>query len=425
MKLLNSVSTQRRSFAAFAALVVFTSLMATAQTEAVIHAFQSTKKYDGLGPSWNGLVPDPSGALYGATTQGGANGFGAVYKLSPPAQAGGTWNENVLYSFKGTGADGKNPQGNLLLVGKKIYGTTQQGGASGNGIVYELDPPAQAGGAWTETVIYTFTGGADGKDPVAGLILGKRGVLYGTATNGGDANGDGVVFGLIPPASAGGTWTQHVLHAFQGGSDGREPIAALVSDSSGALYGVTYQSGQYGFGGVYKLTPPASGSGPWSNTVLYAFQDGNDGGGPICTLVFDHAGALYGTTADFTQTTKGTAFQLVPPSGGSGSWTLNTLFAFQDGNDGGFPSSGVIFDTSGALYGNTTQGGSTGLGAAFKLTPPSSGSGAWIETVLHTFSGGTDGIFPYAPLVLVGSTLYGTTNGGGVANAGTAFQITP
>jgi uncharacterized repeat protein (TIGR03803 family) len=367
------------------------------------------------------VIADSKEALYGTTGQGGAYGHGAVYKLSPPAVAGGAWKEGILYSFTG-GVDGSYPQGSLLFVNGAIYGTTQLGGASAAGVVYQL---THSGATWTENVIYTFTGGKDGKWPICSLVADNRGNLYGTTADGGNFNGNaagyGVIFRLSPPQGNG--WTQTVLHAFLGGNDGSDPNSTLIRDSSGAFYGATYQSGQFGYGNIYKLAPP-SGGGTWTKTILYAFQNGSDGGYPTAGPILDSSGNLYGTTSDGGQYNRGTVYKLTPPSGGSGPWTESTLYAFQNGNDGGYPQAGLIFDSSGNLYGTTVSGGSAGYGVAFELTPPSGGSGPWTENVLHTFTGNPDGGESYTPLLLIGTTLYGTTWAGGLSS-GTVFQIVP
>ncbi len=174
---------------------------------------------------------------------------------------------------------------------------------------------------------------------------------------------------------------------------------------------------------IYKLTPPAGG-GAWTKTVLYSFTGGFDGSYPTASPVLDSSGALYGTTSDGgTFNRAGTVYKLTPPAGGSGSWEVTTLYPFQDEADGGYPQASLIFDGSGNLYG-TTLTGTSGAGVVFELTPPSGGS-TWSETVLHTFAGGSDGASPYTPVLLVGTTLYGATWGGGSKGAGTVFEITP
>jgi hypothetical protein len=175
-------------------------------------------------------------------------------------------------------------------------------------------------------------------------------------------------------------------------------------------------------GTVFSLTPPLSGRGAWTESDLYLFQGDTDGSLPFGTLALDIAGALYGTTVDGS----GNVFQLTPPSGEGGGWTESVLYAFQGAGDGSQPASGVIFDTSGALYGTTQFGGDfscsyngtdDGCGTAFKLVPPSTAGGAWTEQTLHAFSGSSDGVNPglSAPL-LIGNSLYGTAAQGGIGN---------
>jgi uncharacterized repeat protein (TIGR03803 family) len=423
----------------FALLILGCAVFSTAQTEGVIHAFQSANKKDGDGPY--GLVADSKGNLYGATFYGGSHSQGAVYKLSPPAQPGGAWTQSVLYSFTG-GADGGEPSGSLFLDARNnhIYGTTSYGGG-GVGVVYELTP----GKPWTETVLHNFGFGKDGAFPNGGLITDGHGTLYGT-TSGGGSDQYGVVFRLSPPAKSGGVWSEAILYTFQGGgTNATIPSAGLVMDSTGSLYGTTTTGGaggencDAGCGAVFQLTPPADGKGPWTERVLYSFQGGSDGQYPAASLVFDSAGALYGTTQKGNlagvQCGCGTVFKLTPPATQGGVWTESVLWAFTGGTDGGFPNSSLIFDSTGALYSTTAYGGGTqdicggaieyGCGTAFKLTPPSVQGGAWTENVLHAFQSGSDGSYPFAPLVQVGSTFYGTTYLGGSRGAGTVFEITP
>jgi uncharacterized repeat protein (TIGR03803 family) len=145
--------------------------------------------------------------------------------LTPPLSPSGAWTEAVLYNFTG-GSDGANPQAPVTSPGGVLYGTTAGGGASEAGTVFSLSPPASAGGSWTETVIHSFIG-SDGTTPEGGLAI-HSGVIYGT-TNGGGASGLGTVFSLTPPASFGGSWTEAVLHSFGGGHDGSSPRQALQS----------------------------------------------------------------------------------------------------------------------------------------------------------------------------------------------------
>jgi len=341
-----------------------------------------------------GNGPDGQPVLYGSTWYGGPAGypgFGTVFSLTPPASGGGVWTQDVLYDFN-NGDDGEFPYGGVVLgsgpTGEPIlYFTTYQGGSLGKGAVLSLTPTS--GGGWSQTVLYSFDGGTDGENPQAGVVIGPGGVLYGTTTAGGTA-GDGTVFALNPPASAGGAWTETIRHNFSG-SDGWYPWAGVTIGSGPGgglvLYGTTYYGGTntsancmfyrgyVGCGTVYSLTAPATAGGAWTERVLYSFNGGADG-----ALLY--AGVTPG---------KG-------------------------------PDGSVV------LYGATGNGGSgppySGAGVVFSLTPPSASGGAWTETVLHTFTGGSDGYGPEGNLVIgEGGMLYGTTNQGGVYGYGTVFRL--
>jgi len=183
--------------------------------------------------------------------------------------------ESVLYSFAG-GSDGLEPVAGLIVDQNGVlYGTTRYGGGSGCvqnagcGTVFSLTPPAIAGAVWTEAVLYSFLGGAEGASPMAGLLAGKSGVLYGTTESCGAPNA-GTVFELTPPATPGGAWTEDVLYSFSGGIDGSQPVAGLIAES-GTLYGTTEVGGASGLGIVFALTPPAIAGGLWTESVLYSF----------------------------------------------------------------------------------------------------------------------------------------------------------
>ena len=395
--------------------------VAAAQTETVIHTFQSGSKMDGSQPA-SSLVADGEGALYGTTGEGGKYGFGSVYKLAPPATEGAAWKENLLYSFTG-GADGGNPWFGALVLNSRngtIYGTTRFGGSANAGVVYKLTP----GRPWVESVVYSFSGGDDGKIPASGVIQGPGGELYGTTMAGGPG-GFGVVFRLSPPTEPGGAWTESTIYAFTGGSDGYEPLFGLALDREGAIYGTTEGAGDSG--SVFKLTPRSGGG--WTESNLYYFN-GDLGGLPNSALIFGSAGALYGAIGGSPLGLNGYIFQLTPPSAPGGAWTESTLHDFTGGPDDGSYPNGVIFDSAGALYGATETGGANylccgGYGTVFKIRPPSVPGGAWSENVLYSFAGGSDGYGPNAPLLLLGGTFYGTTLIGGTPNQGTVFSFTP
>ena len=298
------------------------------------------------------------GVLYGSTADGGSSNAGSVFSLTPPASAGGAWTETSLYSFPAPFDQGSSPY-SIVLPGRGgiLYSATFGGGTTGNGTVFSLTPPLSPGGDWTETTLYSFTGGDDGAHPV--VLTGQDGILYGLTNNGGASN-NGVVFSLTPPTGApsepAGAWTQAVLYTFTGGSDGAQP-SGLVAGGDGVLYGATLFGGVSTNGVVFSLTPPPSPGGAWTETVLYSFQSSGDGNSPLANVIFDRSGNLFSTDWMGGEFNRGTVFQLTPPSNG-GEWTETTLHNFGSGNDGQEPNGGVIWGRDGALYGTTTQGGS-------------------------------------------------------------------
>jgi uncharacterized repeat protein (TIGR03803 family) len=378
-------------------------------TKQVLHDFGNGT--DGAGP-YGSLIFDGSGNLYGTTGGGGTYNGGTVFQLTP--QAGGGWTEKVLYSF-GNSTDGAGPNGSLIFDGSgNLYGTTYRGGTSNHGTVFELTP--QAGGGWTEKVLHSFKhNGTDGYNPYAGLILDSAGNLYGTTYGGGTYKG-GTVFELTP--QAGGGWTENVLYSF----DRAHPYAGLIFDADGNLYGTTKKGGRHKGGTVFKLTPQAGG-GDWKEKVLYTFTGYSGGAIPYAGLIFDRAGNLYGTTQRGGTYDNGTAFELSPLAGGG--WTENVLYSFGNGVDGFQPGAGLIFDAVGNLYGTTYLGGTYNNGTVFELTPQ--GGGGWTENVLYSFNNnGTDAGFPHGGVIFdAAGSLYGTTRAGGAHNAGAVFELTP
>jgi uncharacterized repeat protein (TIGR03803 family) len=282
--------------------VAVPSMADAASTLTTLYSF--TGGSDGAIPT-AGLIFDASGAIYGTTFDGGT-----VFKLTAPTTTGGTWSEIVLTRFGGGGAL---PRGGLISdASGALYGTTSQGGAYYYGTVFMLEPPATPGAAWGQTVLHNFTGGSDGLFPFAGLISDASGALYGTTIYGG--GGSGTVFKLAPPAAPGGAWSETVLYGFTGGSDGAEPFSALIADASGALYGTTEYGGASGVGTVFRLAPPATTRGTWTKSVLYIFTGGNDGGLPNAGLIPDESGTLYGTTEYGGAKGYGTVFKLTVPA---------------------------------------------------------------------------------------------------------------
>jgi uncharacterized repeat protein (TIGR03803 family) len=361
----------------------------------------------------------------------GGLGCGTVFELTPGAD--GNWTEKVLYKFCSTAncRDGANPYAGLIFdpVGN-LYGTTGAGGLSGCGegcgTVFELIP--RDDGTWSEKVLYRFcaaTNCTDGEYPNAGLIFDSAGNLFGTTYSGGTSCqrlGCGTVFELTPGDD--GKWTEKVLHRFTFGSatyDGVRPgYGSLIFDKAGNLYGTTYSGGRcvevYGCGTVFQLT----------RHVLYRFQaNGKDGRNPYYGLVFDAAGNLYGTTFQGGRSSKrnvgcGTVFQLMP--GTKGPWLEKVLYTF-DGKDGTGAIDNLVLDSRGNLYGNTNAGGTYNRGTVFQLSPVAGGK--WKEQ-LYSFKPGEDGDFPSGGLISDSAgNLYGTTFAGGAHNGGMVYKFIP
>jgi uncharacterized repeat protein (TIGR03803 family) len=341
----------------------------------------------------------------------------------------------TLHGFSG-GADGANPAAGVILdAAGNVYGTTENGGAHGDGVVYKLTP--HANGKWTERVLYSFTGAADGSNPFGALVFDAAGNLYGTTVAGGLScpPSCGVVFKLSPNSN--GTWTESVLYSFKGGSgDGANPYAGVIFDSAGNLYGTTYSggsggstggncSGRGGCGVVYELTPNSDGS--WSEQVLYLFAGGNnDGSNPQAPLVFDTAGNLYGTATFGGPLGYGMVFEL---TNSQGTWQEKPLYLFgQNGQDnvsgGVYPYAGLTFDGAGNLYGAAEEGGGHGWGAVYELLP--NGDGSWSEHAVYSFTGGNDGALPFGtPAFDCAGNLYGTTDAGGFFLRGVVYELIP
>jgi uncharacterized repeat protein (TIGR03803 family) len=234
------------------------------------------------------------------------------------------------------------------------------------------------------------------------------------------------VFKLTPPVAPQTQWTESVIYNFLGGADGYGPTAGLVFDTSGALYGTTDNGGGtrclQGCGTVFKLTPPVAPATQWTESILYSFNSAGDGDTPIAGVIFDTSGALYGTTMEGGAAGGGTVFKLTPPVAPATQWTESILHNFGViPNDGLTPYAGVVSDTSGALFGVTNLGGVAGYGVIYKLAAPNAApshlAGARTESVLYSFTGGADGGSPDASLLFAGA-LFGVTYRGGVGQSG-------
>lgn len=266
----------------------------------------------------------------------------------------------MLYSFTGV-ADGGLPEAGVVVgSGGVLFGTTGCCGKQGAGTVFSLTPPASPGGAWTQTVLHNFgETAADGQVPYSGVTIGARGILFGTTGFGGEF-GQGTVFALGPPTVPGGDWQEVVLHSFGGTlGDGQVPYAGVILGPRGTLYGTTQYGGTYGAGTVFALTPPASPGEPWTEHILYSFSGTDDGNDPLGGLT-SIRGILYGTTASGGTFGGGTVFSLTPPRSGSGSWTQVVIHSFGAAGDGISPLGGLVAERGGVLFGTTQSGGKLG-----------------------------------------------------------------
>ncbi|MGA2577839.1 MAG: choice-of-anchor tandem repeat GloVer-containing protein [Bryobacteraceae bacterium] len=468
----------RRILTAEAAVLVALALVAAqggfaqASSYATLYSFKGGS--DGASPE--GVILSKSGALYGTTLYGGPTTCagttayylcGTVFELAPAKEV--PWTKTVLYSFNG--ASGALPSyGARLVLGENgaLYGTTMAGGSGDadgtpvGGAVFELAPPANAGGTWTESVLYSFPHNYEEPNtPYSGVFIGSEGALYGTtwASHYNTAGGSwgGSAFRLTPPSAPGGSWTESTLWDFwaNGDSLGVDPCAGVVS-VGGSLYGTTWNNidGE-GCGQVYQLSPPTGSGGAWTGTEIYGF------GGPSGDGCFSHApltvgpgGVLYGTTVaggpatpcsygPFLSSGCGTVFQLTPPAAEGGAWTEIVIYSFTGINgDGALPTAGLVLGENGVLYGTTGYGGSatsgspciyyggisetTGCGTVFSLTPPAAPGRAWTETILHSFTGENgDGGNPGSLVMSSSGVLYGVATSGGTAGAGTIFAVKP
>jgi uncharacterized repeat protein (TIGR03803 family) len=350
---------------------------------------------DGGYPYLGSLVQDKAGNLYGTTSGAGSSGYGTVFKVTKS----GT--ETVLYTFTG-GADGAYPYAGLVLSGSTLYGATEGGGSGkgdlGWGVVFEVN--IETG---TETVLYTFSGGSDGATPYAGLVRDSKGNLYGTTCDGGSSN-YGVVFEVVPK-----TKKETVLHSFDL-TDGAYPCSGLtLNTTEEAVYGTAGggSSGRYGV--VFSLTIKTR-----TYKVLYNFTGSPDGAYPWGTLALDPKGSLYGTTSDGGTGDYGTVFEVAP---NTKKETVLYSFTETDG-DGSHPYGGVLRDKKGNLYGTTFYGGDSSYGTVFDLVKGT-------ESVLHSFEY-SDGAYPYCGLTMDSKgNLYGTTEYGGSGDYGVVWEITP
>lgn len=371
-------------------------------TFTVLYAFQGGS--DGAYPGGKLLV-DAAGNVYGTTVDGGDRyGFGTVYKVDPAG------NEFILHEFSGKNDGGYGSPGLVQDAAGNLYGATSAGGKSscggrGCGTVFKLDPTGK------ETVLYNFTGEDDGASPNGNLILDGAGNLYGTAYWAPYGYG-GAVFKVDQSGN------ETVLHEFSGLPDGEFPIGGLWRDQHGNLFGTTSGGGggaclAEGCGTVFKVNRKGK------EIILYRFLGSPDGAAPFAGVIADSTGWLYGTTyngGDPHCTDRGPGCGTVFKVNASGKEKV--LYRFRNKKNERFPFSGLVQDAGGNLYGTTAGGDSAGT--VFKLDP--SGN----ETVLYRFTGGVDGCGPAGSLTFDSAdNLYGAARGCGAHGYGVIFKITP
>lgn len=386
---------------------------AQAQTFQVIHNFTAEGE-DGATPT-AGVTMDGAENIYGTTEFGGAF-YGTVYKLK---RSGSNWLSNPLYVFL-NGGDGANPMARVIFgPDGALYGTASGGGNS-YGTVFKLRPPPSACKTalcpWELTALYAFGGGADGLSPGLGDLLFEDGAIYGTTIFGG-SGGDGLLYQLMP---SGVGWTESVVHNFGGVNDGAKPYAGVIADSAGNLYGTTADGGPSDSGNAFQLLS----SMEWTENVLHTFTDQSDGRAPVAGLIFDQMANLYGATIDGGDGGGGTIFELLHSDGG---WTHSVLYSFTGRPGGCGPWGTLVMDQAGSLYGTTMCDGAHDEGNVFKLTKTDSG---WTYTSLYDFTGGSDGGNPISNVILdTAGNLYGTASTGGTGTCdngcGVVWEITP
>jgi len=396
---------------AVAATAVFTLSLATvtAATTKVIFSFGQ-----GEGEyADTDLETDSAGNIYGTTVLGGDFGGGTVFQLSPTTNG---WVHTVLYSFTG-GADGGEPYKGVTLDREgNLYGTAVTGGSGGCeggcGVVYKL---TNSGGIWTHAVIHAFTGGNDGSGPGARVTVDRSGNVYGMAPTGG-AYGLGTIYKIHQVQS--GAWNLKIIHAFTGGADGATGSAGRMILRNGHLYGAATSGGTYGSGVIFELTPRG---GEWDFRTIYSFKGQPDGSFPYGALLFDASGNIFGTTYYGGANNIGAVYELSRRP--AGEWEEKVLYSFRDGTNGNSPISNLVFDSAGNLYGTTSEGG-LGSGIIFKLSPVSGDQ--WTETVVHRFRGPPDGAFAYNGMVVDRfGNFYGATVHGGDNDDGSIYKFTP
>jgi uncharacterized repeat protein (TIGR03803 family) len=392
-----------RHSAIFHGAIIFSSCLgrvctADAASEQVLYSFPvDSKPFDRV------LEQNP-GDLFATTYSGSGAHFGKVIELQ---KSTGQWHESTLSQFQG-GADGQNPIGGVTDDNDNtLFGTTVFGGAQGAGTIYALPIGGQ------RTVLYSFTGGADGNQPESTLLLDRAtGAFYGT-TAGGGAAGCGVVFQL---ANNGSKWVESTIYSFAGGADGCDPERSVhFGERRGTIYGSTKRGGATNRGTVFSLREKG---GIWKESIIYNFKGGSDGSQPT-DLGIDTDDTIFGITEVGGTLRSGTVFQL---SQANGTWHESVIYNFTGGADGARPIGMHLDQEASVIYGTTERGGGFNGGTVFSLTKIGT---SWNETILHAFGAGTDGKQPGARVTEDNKkrVLYGSTTYGGDFGGGTIYQI--
>jgi uncharacterized repeat protein (TIGR03803 family) len=414
--------------------LLFFGLLASAQTTPVfrvLHTFLGSPT-DGLGSNAP-VVLDSSGNIFGTTISGGPStcrnsnlpyGCGIVYELSPPASGTGPYTETILHGFQG-GADGANTQGAVIFgPGGALYGTTLFGGSSptGFGTIFALAPN---GSGFDYYTLIRFSDAPGTLNVPENQFTYWQGNLYTTAQDGGAYGNYGGVLELVEPTMKGGAWSYNALYSLDGADGNQIQGAVIVDPSTGYFYTCAQNGGAADEGTIFQLLPPAVSGGAWTLNLLYQFTAGDDGGYIYAGPVLGAHGVLYGIAQTFGEYGKGTIWSLTPPASGTGPWTFAVIHQFGSvAGDGATPVSNLVLDSSGVLYGTTLLGGANDLGTVFTLTPPANVGGLWTEKILWSFSQ-SEGTHPYSTVTLVKPhVLIGTTPTGGTANAGTVYELT-
>ncbi|MGA7219429.1 MAG: choice-of-anchor tandem repeat GloVer-containing protein [Candidatus Sulfotelmatobacter sp.] len=411
----------RRILATFSVVFVLVGASWAGSTLKVLYSFKGGT--DGSFPSYQLLI-DPAGNLYGITLDGGSttdcygSGCGTVFQLMP---RDGRWAETVLYSIPASTSPYPDPNGPLVRDGSgSLFGVIAYGGdpVCQCGEIYEL---TRSAGVWTETDIHNFVGGnSDGQYLNPGLVRDSAGNFYGSTGEGG--NGEncnsecGTIFEFTPNSD--GSWTENLIYNFTGGRDGENPGGPMTIDAEGNLYGITTSGGVYGYGTAYKL---ALSNGAWAETTLFDFTIDASGGSvsQISGIAVDSFGDLFAVAPYGGGNQVGIVYELTPTAGYSKCLALHT---FTGAGDGGEPFGGLSIDKAGNLYGTTIYGGTYEYGTVYRLAPGK--GGRWSETVLHSFSNGNDGSYPYGVILDSSGNLYGTAIEGGANGYGVAYELT-